>query len=221
MSKTFPSAMARSGLHMVENLQVYDMVWGMAHINRFTGKGDRQVNVLAHCLHCFELALIWQPENHNLQLYALTHDLPEAYYGDFPGFLKPLLGPDFEDVLARIDDCIYPQLGLAKDVRVSLHADLKRIDENALALEAEYAFDKFEPYHWPKPDLYDELDIIKGLTCLDDIALYNLYSEILTDQGKYNEVLRDLLYRHRTYSHPVRVRNGGRIPPCSGHAFAS
>lgn len=204
MSKTFPVTMGRSGIQMVENLRVYDMIWGMCNLNRFTGKADRQVNVAAHSLHCFAIAKLWQPENTDLHLYALTHDLPEAYYGDFPGFLKPELGPDFVSVLARIDDVVFSQLGLGKDVRLALESDLKRVDCNALALEAEYGFDNFEPYHWPKPDLYDKLDVISQLASFDSVSLYNLIGTELETIGDTNEALSQLLHRNRGQSHPRR-----------------
>lgn len=208
MSKTFPVTMGRSGIQMVENLQIYDMIWGMCHLNRFTGKADRQVSVATHSLHCHAIAALWQPDNLDLQYYALVHDLPEAYYGDFPGFLKNDLGADFVATLARIDDLVFNQLGLSKDVRLALEPDLKSIDNNALALEAAYAFDKFEPYHWPKMDIYDSIDIIEDLNLFDDVGLYNLFTDKLSTLGEHNEVLQDLLHSHRGYSHPVR--NGVR-----------
>lgn len=189
---------------MVENLQIYDMVWGLTHLNRFTGKADRQVNVAAHSLHCLLIASIWKPDNKELQLYALTHDLPEAYYGDFPGFLKNELGADFTATLARIDDLVFGQLGLSKDVRLALEPDLKRIDNNALALEAAVAFDKFESYHWPKTDIYSATDIIDELITEDDVHLYNSYNFALENLGESNEVLANLLHSHRSYSHPRR-----------------
>jgi 5'-deoxynucleotidase YfbR-like HD superfamily hydrolase len=204
VSKTFPVTMGRSGIQMVENLQIYDMVWGMAHLNRFTGKADRQVSVLAHSLHCHAIACLWKPDNVPLRLYALVHDLPEAYYGDFPGFLKNDLGADFTATLARIDDLVFDQLGLTKDVRLALEPDLKDIDSNALALEAAYAFDKFEPYHWPSMDIYDELDILEDCVSQDDISLYNNYNMALSLYGENNANLQDLLHNHRGYSHPVR-----------------
>lgn len=207
MSRTWPVTMGRSGIQMIENLQIYDMVWGMANLNRFTGKSDRNVSVLNHCLHCYEIADIWQPDNENLKLYALTHDMPEAYYGDFPGFLKKHLGADFEYALDRIDDVVFDQLGLPRDLRLALESDLKRIDENALSLEAEYAFERFEPYHWPTRDLFDDIGLTNDIFSGDDqIASYNLYISTLDHMGNENEVLRNLLYRHRSYSHPVRLR---------------
>lgn len=204
MTKTFPVTMGRSGIQMVENLQIYDMIWGLTHLNRFTGKADRQVNVAIHSLHCHAIAALWQPDNLDLQLYALVHDLPEAYYGDFPGFLKNDLGADFVQTLARIDNLVFNQLGLSKDLRLALEPDLKSIDNNALALEAAYAFDKFEPYHWPSMDIYDNIDLIDDIADHDDIALYNLINTNLEILGEHNEALAKLLHSHRSYSHPVR-----------------
>lgn len=207
MSKTFPVTMGRTGIQMIENLQIYDMIWGMCNLNRFTGKADRQVSVAAHSLHCYDMARMWQPDNPPLQLYALVHDLPEAYYGDFPGFLKNDLGADFVETLARIDDTILSQLGLSKNVRLALEPDLKRIDNNALTLEAAYAFDAFQPYHWPSTELLtNDITMIETLCAYDSVGMYNFFIDELQIVGQYNETLQDLLHRHRGYSHPRRDR---------------
>lgn len=213
--KTFPVAMGRHGLSMIENFHVYDMVWGLTHINRFCGKGDRQVSDAAHLLHCYYLAELWQPENQDLKLYALVHDFPEAYYNDHPGFLKVHYGPDYKFLNDEMDEIIFSQLGLTKARRIELEHDLKRIDNNALALEAEYSFDKFEAHHWPTPDLYEHTDIISGILLghSDDVALYNLIIEILEDAP--NEVLRNTLLRAQPVSHPQR--NVVRYTPPAGY----
>lgn len=206
----FPVTMGRSGIQMIENLQVYDMVWGTAHINRFCGKTDRPINVAVHGLHCFLIAQAWQPENYKLQLYALVHDLPEAYYGDFPGFLKGHFGPDFKGVLDDIDEKIFSQLGLPRADRIVLGDDLHRIDSSALTLEAMYGFDKFEPYHWPPLDLYHGTDIVDELiTNYDAIGIYNFFNNTLDQMGQHNELLLKTLRRHSNYSHPVRDNRFG------------
>lgn len=203
MPKTFPVTMGRSGLQMIENFHVYDMVWGLTHINRFCGKGDRQVSDAAHSYHCLSLARLWQPDNTDLHLYALTHDFPEAYTNDHPGFLKKELGPDYALVMSNIDDIIYPQLGLSKEVRTQLHHDLKLIDDNALSIEAEYSFDRFESYHWPTRTLYEHTDIIEDIIGgYDDIGLYNLIINEL--ESINNEALRNTLQRSWPVSHPKR-----------------
>lgn len=200
---TFPVAMGRSGIQMIENFHVYDMVWGLTHINRFCGKGDRQVSDAAHLWHCYQLSMIWQPDNDDLHLYSLVHDFPEAYYNDHPGFLKPLYGPDYKFLNDEMDEIIFSQLGLPKARRMELEHDLKRVDLSALTLEAEYAFDKFEPYHWPLPDLYDKTDIISGtIEGYDDVGLYNLIINEL--ESIDNEVLRNTLLRAQPVSHPKR-----------------
>lgn len=180
---------------MIEKLHIPDMVWGLCHLNRFCGKGDRQVSVAAHLLHCYELASIWKPEDKVLQLYALTHDLPEAYYADHPGFLKPSFGPEYKDVIERIDEVIFSQIGLSKSDRIVVSDDLHRIDQNTLAIEASYAFDKFETYHWPPMDLYAETDMIHAYMALSSKALYTEYLIILESFGENNEALRNALYR--------------------------
>lgn len=207
VKRTFPVAMGRHGLSMIENFHVYDMVWGLTHINRFCGKGDRQVSDAAHLWHCYNLTTIWQPENTDLKLYSLVHDFPEAYYNDHPGFLKVHYGPDYKFLNDEMDEIIFSQLGLTKARRIELEHDLKEIDNNALALEAEYAFDKFEAHHWPSPDLYDKIDIISDiLEGYDDVGLYNLIINEL--EGIDNEVLRNTLQRAQPVSHPKRNSSG-------------
>lgn len=214
--------MGRSGIQMVENLNLQDHVWGLCNINRFCGKGDRQVSVGVHSLHCYELAKIWQRDNLDLQLFALTHDFSESYYNDVPGFLKKHYGPEFKLVNDEIDEIFYAQLGLARDVRVSLSDDLHRIDNNALAIEASYAFDKYEPYHWPPMDLYDRTDIVSDwVEHSDPVGVYNSILKTLDLFGVDNETLRNTLHRNSSISHPRRVYSGRRIPPCSGHAYSA
>jgi hypothetical protein len=197
--------MGRTGIQMIENLQVYDMIWGLTNVNRFCGKADRQVSVAAHSMHCFNIASAWQPDNYLLQLYCLVHDLPEAYYGDFPGFLKKDFGPDFKQVLDDIDDKIFAQLGLDRAVRIALGSDCHRVDVSALTLEAEYAFDKFQPYHWPPIDLYDNTDLLRDiLDGEDNIGMYNQITSTLEFLKEHHEPLQELLHRHRSYSHPRR-----------------
>ena len=206
---TYPVTMGRSGIQMIETLQVYDLVWGTTGINRFCGMPDRQVSVAIHNAHCFCLASLWQPENEMLKLFALVHDLPEAYYGDIHGDVKKLLGPDAKQVLDDIDDKIFTQLGLSRAARIALGSDLHRIDANALALEAEYAFDKFEPYHWPPADIYNKTDVLVDLIeGYDEVGIYNYTISTLDQLGNKNEHLQELLHRHRGYSHPSRNSYG-------------
>ena len=193
--KSFPVTMGRSGIQMIEKLNLRDHIWGICNLNRFCGKGDRQVSIGVHSLHCFELARIWQPENTNLQLYALLHDLPEGYYNDIPGFLKKTYGPEFKLVNDEIDEIMLSQSGLPADVRIVNGDNLHRIDYNALTIEASYVFDKFEPYHWPPMDLYDEQDILIELSALSVKSVYNEIISKLETFGETNEVLRNTLYR--------------------------
>lgn len=216
--KLYPVTMGRSGLQHIENLQIYDMVWGMVHLNRFTGKTDRPISLAVHSLHCYCIAKLWQPNNYTLQLYALLHDLPEAYYGDFPGFLKSSLGADFEYAIQEMDEIVLSQVGLTQKDRIVLHADLKKIDNTSLAIEAMWGFDKAEHYHWPPMELYDDDDLLIELVENDSVGLYNFIVDELFVQADHNETLRKLLNKHVGYNHPQRV-GYGRVPPCIGHSL--
>lgn len=211
----YPVTMGRTGLQNIENLQIYDMIWGMCHLNRFTGKTDRPISLAAHSLHCWEIANYWQPDNEPLKLYALLHDLPEAYYGDFPGFLKSYLGAEFEYAIKEMDDIVLEQVGLTKKDRIVMHDDLKRVDNNSLAIEAMYGFDKAEPYHWPPMEFLTEDDTLASILMDDAIGSYNSIVSILIGAAEYNETLGNLLDRHSSYNHPRRRA----VPPCIGHAL--
>lgn len=214
--KLYPVTMGRSGLQHIENLQIYDMIWGMVHLNRFTGKTDRPISLAVHSLHCLDISRLWQPDNYKLHLYALLHDLPEAYYGDFPGFLKSYLGADFEYAIQEMDTIILNQVGLTTPERISLHADLKKIDNTSLAIEAMWGFDKAEHYHWPPMELYDDDDMLIEILTNDSVGLYNQITGELEQLADYNETLRKLLDSHHAYSHPRRSTG---IPPCIGHSL--
>lgn len=205
----YPITMGRAGIQMIEKFNVYDHVWGICNINRFCGKGDRQVSVGAHSLHCLELARIWQPENTTLQLIALTHDIPEAYYNDSPGFIKSYFGPEYKDVTDDIDNIIFEQLGLYRFDRVAWGADLKKIDENALTIEASYCFDKFEPMHWPPCTLYENQDILDNWTV--NTTPKDVYTQIITELtlfGETNENLAKTLAHSLPRFEPgIRYRN--------------
>jgi len=217
--KSFPPQMWRSGLGMIENFNVYDAVWSISNINRFCGSGDRQVTVGAHSLHCYEIAKLWQPNNLELQFYALIHDFPERYTQDVPGFLKREYGPEFKAINDKIDGIIFGQLGLGPERRIVLGADCHRVDSSALTVEASYVFDKFEPYHWPPYDLYENTDIISDwVEHSDPVGIYNSIINRLEIFGVENETLRNALRRDLPRSHPNRLRQ--RVPPCSGHAYA-
>lgn len=212
----YPVTMGRTGLMNINQINLFDMLWGMTNLVRFTGKSDRVVTNAAHSMHCYAIACDNFPDNHQLQLYALVHDLPEAYYGDFPGFLKAKLGADFQFCLDEMDEIILTQLGLGMKTCVELHPELKQIDRTALALEAEYAFDKFEPYHWPPPELYNKTDIISGFCEYDNVGQYNLVLRALERMAEHNETLKILLDNHLRYPHPKRG-----CSPCIAHAFSN
>lgn len=212
----YPVTMGRTGLMNINKIVVGDMVWGMVNLRRFTGKSDRDVTNAVHSRHCYEIAKKWQPENYALQLYCLVHDFPEAYYGDFPGFLKVKLGAEFEYAIKEIDSIILNQLGLEDKTTIVLHDDMKKVDSTALALEACYAFSEFEPYHWPPAELYKSTDIVETLSSgYDSVGMYNLILDGLDDMARYNTTLEALLESQIAYPHPQR----NRIGPCVGHAF--
>lgn len=189
---------------MIESFNIYDHLWGVCNINRFAGKADRQITVGHHLWHCLELANINGADNDFL-LYCLVHDLPEAYYGDSPAYIKRDTTPEFSLYLDSIDKVIYPQLGISDEYRIINHAEFKKIDDNALHLEARFAFDAYEPYYWPPTTIYDEIDVIQDIYGCHPVSVYNYLLDTLVTFGETNEALRNTLHRHQPRSHPKRL----------------
>jgi len=65
-----------------ESIDIYDIAYGLARIQRYTGHTKRPWSVLDHSLLVCSLL---PPE---LQLEGLMHDSPEAYIGDVSRPLK-------------------------------------------------------------------------------------------------------------------------------------
>jgi len=70
------------------------------------------------------------------QLAALHHDDAEAYLGDIPRPLKPLLGKPYERLTERMDTAIVTALDLPFNQTVLHDAKVKEADNWALFVEA-------------------------------------------------------------------------------------
>lgn len=152
----------RKGVVSRDEITLEDLTWACANSNRFNGHPDRQVSILAHSLHCYHIAKIAFPLNYPLQKYMLFHDIPEGYTGDITTYVKrDILTPAALAKLHAAEDAILNRLGVDLSILATHKTTAKSIDHNALAIEAEYGFDNFDYREWPKPEYYDDIDIIK------------------------------------------------------------
>lgn len=119
-----------------EQIRLSDIVYNLARINRFNGRGRRIFTVAEHLLFCTEIA-----EELNLSPYlklrVLAHDFSEAYTGDILPQLKPY---GFKEIEEQIEKAINLYFGFDRAMKLSQRdkAKIKEIDLLALKYEAKY-----------------------------------------------------------------------------------
>lgn len=128
----------------VEDLDINDIAWSLAHQPRFKGHTRKPYSVAEHC---WRMSFMVPPE---ADLWALMHDAGEAYIGDIPAPLK-FLAPGLVEceerimgaVVAKWFDCHVPH-----DVQEVVHTcDKWIVHEEAKLLMAP------RPRAWfPQPD---------------------------------------------------------------------
>lgn len=124
-----------------EDVDLGDIALALSRLARFTGQGARVYSVAAHSAWCAGEAAR-RGLSVDLQRLALMHDAAEAYVGDVSRPLKLLL-PAFKEIEAGVWRAICARFDLPED----LPAEIKEIDNLALATEAAAMFPRHAP--WP------------------------------------------------------------------------
>ena len=112
-----------------------DIAHALANVCRFGGHSQRFYSVAEHAV-LVSRRLEHKGYDRTVCLGAVHHDDPEAYLGDIPRPLKPLLGKAYERLTERMDTAIITALGIP-DHR-EFHAVIKEADNWALLLEARF-----------------------------------------------------------------------------------
>ncbi len=132
-----------------------DVAHALAAICRFGGHSRVFYSVAEHAVFCsrsMEAAGL----NQELCLAALHHDDSEAFLGDIPRPLKPLLGAAYESLSWRMDNAVVAGLALPFGPH-RLHApEIKAVDSAALVIEA-YELMPSRGAHWFEDDVYVNL----------------------------------------------------------------
>ena len=127
-----------------KDINIWDIAWGLKHLNRFTGQTPVPWSVLSHTGLCYMLLMQEQGQKVNPvdQLAVLLHDATEAYLGDVA---RPLKQTGMWDEYRKVEDAlqttIFQRFGIAASVTEETFALIKRYDNQALAIE----FDRFFP----------------------------------------------------------------------------
>lgn len=128
-------------------LAVSDIAHGLAHTCRFGGQCERFYSVAQHAV--FVRDLVAADESSTLQdvRAAVHHDDAEAFLGDVPSPLKPLLGEPWEKLETSWNKRICKLLGLPEGI-FSTDA-IKKWDEFAVYYEAAYLMPN-EGWDWTR-----------------------------------------------------------------------
>jgi hypothetical protein len=163
------------------NLDIPKLANILCRLERFNAHTDFTISVGMHLLHCYKLAEL-KGYSERIKQLVLFHDVPEAYYGDIPSYIKTRLGVEADYQLDRIDREIYNELGIEWPIKHE-YDKVKEIDLTALTLEAMYGFgSRFNKEDWPEPfidstSLIEEIDLRGTSSHIDELTiLLTLYT---------------------------------------------
>lgn len=147
----------------LEDIDVSDIAYSLAHQNRYTGHASPPVNVAAHSIAC---SIVAPPE---YAFEALMHDAHEAYLGDINGQVKSALRSidDFEwtcldELEERLRLAVAQKFGLPRQVSETV----EEIDLRMLQTERLRAMHRSADHLWPSlesaPPYYRILGILES-----------------------------------------------------------
>ena len=118
------------------DITLEDIAHALAHTCRFGGHCATFYSVAEHAVLVAD-RLAQQGYPPRVQLAGLHHDDAEAFLGDIPQPLKPLLGGRYVDLTRRFDRAVWVALELPL-VNMTQARAIKAADEWALAVEAHH-----------------------------------------------------------------------------------
>jgi hypothetical protein len=115
-----------------EDVRWPDVIYALAHINRFTGHAGTYSVAQHSCLVAEQLP-------HDMKLYGLLHDAHEAYLGDISTplkrMLKVLCGVHLWSLFDTMDEAIYRAADLSYPVPQTIREAVKLADTRAMMTE--------------------------------------------------------------------------------------
>jgi len=114
-----------------------DIAHALANVCRYGGHCRTFYSVAEHSV-CVSIRLQRRGHGPLRQLGGLLHDGSEAYLGDIPRPLKPLLGAGYRRLTERMDKAIIRGLALPFDVDMFHDVAVKTADNWALFVEARH-----------------------------------------------------------------------------------
>jgi len=116
-------------------IRLTDIAHALSNICRYGGHCEHFYSVAQHAIFCAE-RVRRQGGSRIKQLGALHHDDSEAFLGDIPRPLKPLLGAAYKRLTDRMDRAIVDALELPFDPEMFHDEQIKAADNWSLFVEA-------------------------------------------------------------------------------------
>ena len=138
MVETFSGRFVDTKWPKTEQICLEDIAHALANTCRYGGHCRRFYSVAEHAVFVSQ-RVERQGMGRVTILAALHHDDPEAYLGDIPRPLKPLLGARYERLTDRMEAAIAEALDFSQHVRLVMHNPVvKNADNWALFVEARH-----------------------------------------------------------------------------------
>lgn len=135
--ETFSGSYVDTKHPLPSTLHVGDIAHALANTCRYGGHCQKFYSVAEHAVFVSK-RLERKGCSLDLQIAGLHHDDAEAYLGDIPRPMKPLLGKAYERMTDRMDKAIITALGLLGD-QSNFHAkEVKDADVWSLLVEARF-----------------------------------------------------------------------------------
>lgn len=147
---------------VANELQIFDIAWALAQVNRFNGHALRPYSVAEHSLLVADIVEREMLQPPAAVLAALMHDAHEAYVGDVPTPVKHIIGPRWHAIESEWQTACEHAFGY-HNAAIAHAGAIKRADLIALATErhdllppqadAWAVLDGIEPLRWPRVPL--------------------------------------------------------------------
>ena len=135
--ETFTGRYVDTSNPRADTIVLEDIAHSLAATCRYGGHCQRFYSVAEHAVFC-SIRAERMGYGLRVQRAALHHDDAEAYLGDIPRPLKPLLGAAYEELSDRMDAAIVEGLSLPISVEDFHASAVKSIDTWALLVEARF-----------------------------------------------------------------------------------
>ena len=145
--ETFSGRFVDTSNPSVENITLEDVAHALANICRYGGHCSTFYSVAEHAVFVSK-RLERKGYPRNTQIMGLHHDDSEAYLGDIPRPMKPLLGKAYERMTDRMDQVIIDALGLPEPAGGFHDPLIKDADNWALFVEAKYLLPSGGKHWW-------------------------------------------------------------------------